>query len=447
MKRREFLAAVVSAGAVPAGRVLSANDRVRVGLVGCGGRALLLGKLMRQVPNVEIAAVSDVFEPHAAAAKSWAGPQCASFRDFRELLDRKDVDAVVVATPDHWHATAAVLACRAGKDVYVEKPLGHNVKEGRAVVEAARRYQRIVQGGTQHRSAPHFREVARIIQSGELGPVRFVRVWNYVNTFPEGIGRAPDSDPPPGLDWDFYLGPAPFLPFNKNRFLVNYRWFWDYAGGMVTDFGTHRFDTVHQVMGVTAPLSMTASGGRYALRDGAETPDVFQATYEYPGFVLSYEASMINSHGLGGRSPGMKYYLARGETDRPHGMAFYGTNGTLFADRIGFEIYPEVNGPTGPGAFGARERPEGYRMERKEAASRDTTDVHVKNFVECVRSRARPAADAEIGHQAATAAHLGNIAFRTRRKICWDAAKEEIIDDPEASRLLGRAARKPWDLI
>jgi predicted dehydrogenase len=452
MKRRDFLthaaqaAAMVSTTAIGADRVLGANDRVNVGLIGCGGRGMTVARLMAEVPNVRFIAVCDVYDLHSARAREWAGPGCESFRDFRKLLDRKQVDAVLIATPDHWHAIPTVLACKAGKDVYVEKPLGHNVKEGRAMVEAARRDKRVVQAGIQHRSAPHYREAARIVQSGELGPVHFVRIWNYINMFPNGIGRAADGEPPPGVDWDFYLGPAPKVPFNKNRFVGAYRWFWDYGGGMVTDYGTHRFDSMHQIMGADAPLSVTASGGRFELKDGGETPDLVQVTYEYPGFVLSYEACDLNAHGTGGRTSGKSYYLARGKDDRPHGEAFYGTNGTLFSDRLGFELSPELK-PAQRQAGGGTGGPAGFRMARKEASGPDATNLHVQDFIECVRSRRQPVGDVAIGHCATIVAHLGNIAFRTGRKIRWDAAKEEIIGDPQASELLSRKARKPWDLI
>lgn len=453
MKRRQFIrqvigTAVVSAAGLSSGRILGASDRVAVGLIGCGGRGRLLASLVREVPNAEVVAVCDVYEPNAAAARAEAGAAARSYADFRRLLEQKDVDAVLVATPDHWHGIITVLACQAGKDVYVEKPLAHNIKEGRAMVEAARRHNRVVQAGTQHRSAPHYREVERIIQSGELGPVHFVRIWNYINTYPDGLGRVPDADPPAGLDWDMYLGPAPKVPFNKGRFLGTYRWFWDYAGGMPTDFGTHRFDTLQQVMRVEAPKSVTASGGRFALKDGGETPDTIQITYEYPGFVLSYEATMLNAHGCGGRTPGKKYYQARSTDDRPHGEAFYGTNGALYSDRIGFEIYPELKPAPGQGASLVGNYPtEGFRMTRKEAAAEDATGLHVKNFIECVRSRQKPATDVEIGHRSTIVAHLGNIAFRTGRKIRWDAAREGIIGDAEANQFLARQARKPWDLI
>jgi predicted dehydrogenase len=444
VERRHFLkriAQTAALSAASAGRVHGANEQVRVGLIGCGVRGMTVAKLMREVPHTAFVAVCDVYEPHAARARAWAGGDCQACGDFRRVLDRKDVDAVLVATPDHWHAIPTVLACRVGKDVYVEKPLAHNIREGRAMVEAARKHDRVVQAGTQHRSAPHYREVARVVQSGELGRVHFVRLWNYVNLSPNGIGRAAHATPPDGLDWDFYLGPAPAVPFNKNRFLGTFRWFWDYAGGFITDWGTHRFDTMHQVMGVDAPLTVTAVGNRFELKDGAETPDVLQAAYEYPGFVLSYEACQLNAHGTGGRTPGKRYYRARGPDDRPHGEAFYGTNGTLFCDRIGFEIYPELAPGARPGG------PPSYRMQRREEAAQDTTDLHVKDFIECVRSRKKPVADVAIGHRSSLVPHLGNIAYRTGHKLRWDAAKEEIVGDPQAAALLGRKARKPWDLI
>ena len=453
MERRQFIrqaagTALASVTGFSGGRILGANDRVNVALIGCGGRGRADADLLRQVTDMEVIAVCDVYEPQAAAARVWAGPGCRSYGDFRKLLEQKDIDAVLVATPDHWHAAIAVLACQAGKDVYVEKPLAHSIREGRKMVEAARRYNRVVQTGTQHRSAPHIRQAAEIVQSGQIGPVHFVRVWNYLNMSLDGIGRAADSAPPPGLDWDFYLGPAPKVPFNKNRFLESYRWFWDYAGGMATDYGTHRLDSVHQVMGVDAPRSAAAVGGRYELRDGAETPDVLQITYEYPSFVLSYEASMLNDHGCGGRTPGKKYYLTRTTDDRPHGMAFYGTKGSLFADRMGFEVYPEPLGESGPGAVNsAGGAAEGFRTERVEAAGTDATGLHLRNFIECMRTRQKPVADVEIGHRSTTVPHLGNIAFRTGRKIYWNAEHEEILDDPKAAELLDSPARKPWDLI
>ncbi len=429
MNRRVFLG---GAAAISSARgVLGANDRAVIGLIGCGGRGRYVAAAMADA-GATFGATADVFLPNAERAREWAGASATSYQDFRRLLDRKDIDAVLVATPDHWHAGATVLACQAGKDVYVEKPLAHNIREGRAMVAAARRYNRIVQAGTQHRSAPHFREVQRIVQSGELGRVHFVRVWNYMNMAPHGIGREPDSPAPAGLNWDYYLGPAPVVPFNKKRFLSTFRWFRDYAGGYITDFGTHRFDTVHQVMGATAPLKVSAMGGRFYIDDAGQIPDVLQVTYEYPGFILSYEACLLSGHGVGAGPVRMRYYNARGEWDRPHGEAYYGTNGTLVCDRIGYEVFPDA-------------KPESRAAERRQVPAADATKLHAANFLECIRARRQPEADVEVGHRSTTVPLLGNIAFDTGRTIRWDAAKEEIIGDTEASRLLGRSARPNWD--
>jgi predicted dehydrogenase len=444
VKRRTFIKTIVRGAATtyaasPAlaqtGNVQGANERVNVALIGCGTRGMAVARLMAQAPNVAFVAACDVYDANANRARQWAGQGCQAYRDFRHVLERRDVHAVLVAAPDHWHGIITVLACRAGKDVYVEKPLAHNIREGRAMVDAARRFNRVVQCGTQHRSAEHYREVERIVQSGELGKVHFVRVWNSSNIFPNGIGRVADSSPPEGLDWDFYLGPAPQVPFNRSRFLSSFRWFWDYAGGFLTDWGTHRLDSVSQVMHAHAPLTVTAVGGRYDMNDSAQTPAVLQVTYEFPDFVLNYESNQFNAHGLGGQLPMRRYYRASGTDDRPHGEAFYGTNGTILSDRIGFEVYPE------PARAGRT------LIERRQVTGADRTDLHTRNFIECVRSRQRPVADVEIGHRSTTLPLLGNIAFRSGRKLRWNAEREEIIDDREASALLGRQARAPWNIL
>jgi predicted dehydrogenase len=457
MRRRDFIGrcaqttlAASTVAAFPSARAderaVGANERIRVGWIGCGFRGNHVAAAMRTVPGVEIVATCDVYEPHAEKARERLAPTAVAYKDFRQVLDRKDIDAVLIATTDHWHAIPTVLACQAGKDVYVEKPLGHNVAEGRAMVNAARHHERVVQTGTQQRSAAHFPRIREIIQAGELGEVHFVRIWNYSNKYPDGIGREPDSDPPSGLDWDFYLGPAPKVPYNRKRFLGTYRYFWDYAGGVPTDWGTHRFDVMQLIMDVTAPTAVSASGARFALDDAGEIPDVLQATFEYPGFVLSYECTLINAFGMGGRTPGMNYYRANGPDDRPNGMAFYGTNGTLLADRWGFEIMPELQ----PGRK-ATEKDRGsldhFRMKREDAFTPDSTKLHVENFIDCVRTRKRPIADVELGHQASNVAHLANIAYKTGRKLRWDAAQEQFIEDETACAFLHRDARKPWDLI
>ncbi|MGO9260830.1 MAG: Gfo/Idh/MocA family protein [Bryobacteraceae bacterium] len=212
MPRRNFIRPA-SAGVtvLSASRILGANDRINLGLIGCGGRGRFVARLMAQSPNVAYIATADVYQTNGETARAWAGADARYFPDFRELLELKEVDAVHLATPDHWHAIATVLACEAGRDVYVEKPASLTVREGRAMVNAARRYNRIVEVGTQHRSAPHFQRIGEMIQRGDIGPVKFVRVWNCANQWPNGIGRKPAGDPPAGLDWDMYLGPSPLL--------------------------------------------------------------------------------------------------------------------------------------------------------------------------------------------------------------------------------------------
>jgi predicted dehydrogenase len=453
MNRRSFLRtaagttaamAMAPSTAASAGNVIGANERVNVALIGCGGRGRLVAGHFAQLPNVAVTAVCDISDATIAQARSsaFAARDAEDYKDFRRLLDRKDIHALLVATPDHWHAIPTVLGCQAGKDVYVEKPLGHNVAEGRKMVEAARRYDRIVQHGTQHRSAPHYKEIERIVQSGEIGDVHFVRVWNYGGNVP---GQAiPDSEVPDGVDWDMYLGPAPLVPFNRQRFQGTYRRFFDYAGGYITDFGCHRLDSVHQVMHDDTPLTVQAMGGLFVPAGQGDTPDVLQVTYEYRNWVLSYEGIQMNSFGTGPRMPaGRVPYNADGAFARPHGEAFYGTKGTIFSDRVGYELFPAEGGrarqPAGETAEGS---------DPRSVEGRDCTDLHVANFIECVRSRQTPVADVDVGHRSSNICHLGNIAYRLGgRRLAWNAEKDEIVGDPEASKLLSREPRKPWDLI
>jgi predicted dehydrogenase len=280
-----------------------------------------------------------------------------------------------------------------------------------------------------------------MVQSGYLGPVKYVRIWNYVNWDPNTISKVPDSAAPAGLDWDMYLGPAPKVPFNERRFLAQFRQFRDYAGGTITDFGTHRFDTLHQIMGLSgtaaAPRKVSASGGRFLLEGAGDNPDLIQVTYEYENFILTYEGVNFNGHGGGYRTAQWKYYNAIGERDMPNGMAFYGPRGTMVAERVGFEVYPEPNGRADMSP----------RVEPKAMAARDATREHAIRFVDCVRGVAQANATALTAHMATNIGHLGNIALRTGEKLEWDAAKERFTNSEAANRLLDRPARKPWNLI
>ena len=435
--RRTFLkaasasvAAVKVASSTRLARGQSANDSVSVGLIGCGGRGRRVANLMRGNANCRFIATSDPHTGRAESAALWAGSGAKTYEDFRDLLDHPGLDAVLIATPDHWHAGVGVLALRAGKDIYLEKPVALTIAEGRALIREHAKTDRVIQVGTQHRSAPHTAEAAELVRSGAIGKLHLVRVWTYMNLFPSGIGRQDDGTPPPELNWDLYLGPAPAVAFNPNRFGGTYRWFWDYSGGLATDYGVHRFDSVHQITGATSPHTISASGGRLVLDDGAETPDTLIATFRYPEFVMTYEASALSTHGLGGRTPEFKNYRAFDQHDRPSGMAFYGTEGALFVDRIGYELYPEPGHGT-------------YR--NKQGA--DRTDLHTKNFIDCVRTRNQPNAPLVDGHHATNIAHLANIALKTGRTLRYDGEQELFANDAEANRQLARPHREPYDLI
>jgi predicted dehydrogenase len=425
--RREFLGQAAGAGlALSAGpfasRVLGANERVVAGFIGCGGmgRANLRDF---QRAGVDVAAVCDVFEPNLYQAVEMTDNRAKPYKDFRQLLDRKDVDVVVISTPDHWHALPMIQACAAGKDVYVEKPLALTIDEGRRMVDAARRHQRVVQVGTQQRSGTHFQKAVEIVRSGALGSVRFVRVWRYgAANLPEGIGNPPDTDPPPGLDWDMWLGPAPKVPYNRNRFLGNFRWFWDYSGGELTDWGTHLIDVVQWGMGVDAPLTAYAVGGKHYLRDNRETPDNIEVVFEYPGFVATFSHRVLN----------------RTIDGRAYGVQFEGTQGVMFVDRGGYDFRPE------PERVGDETVPSSGAAVRGERSAQHLP--HVQNFLECVKTRQRPASDVEIGHRSTAACHLGNIALRAGQKITWDAATERITDVAAANAHLKKEYRKPWSL-
>jgi predicted dehydrogenase len=452
MLRRNFVkASGLGVTALSASRVLGANDRINLGLIGCGGRGRGVARTLRDNnSNVAYTAVADVYTVNAGLAREWAGSDAKSFHDFRKLLELKEVDAVHIATPDHWHAIASVLACQAGKDVYVEKPTSLTVREGRAMVNAARKYNRIVDVGTQHRSAPHFMKIAGIIQRGDIGEVRFIRVWNYAYHTP-GQLRKSTEDTPKELDWDMYLGPSPKVPFDRNRFLGSFRYFWDYSGGYITDFGNHRLDTMQQIMNVSAPHTISASGGVFVVKDGRETPDFLTVTYEYDNFIVTYEGSNLNTHGMGGRTPGHRYYNSRGEWDQPNGIAFYGTEATIFAERIGWEIFPEP----APGMGRRRGTEEGApppalrasKVKRMWENVEEPTRLHTVNFIESLRSRKAPHADIEIGHRSTSMCLLGNIAMKTGKKLKWDAKKEDFIGASDASAMLTRPLRKPYDWI
>jgi predicted dehydrogenase len=408
-------------------RTVGAGDRLGIGMIGLGQMARGHLQNLLAEPGAEVRALCDVYEPNLRWASGKA-PGAKTCSDFREVLDRDDVDAVVVATPDHWHAIPTVMACDAGKDVYVEKPTAVAIAESRRMVAAGRRNRRIVQVGTQQRSAPHFKYAVQLIRGGTLGTITSVRTWNYGNALPDGIGNPPDAAPPEGLDWDTWLGPAPRVPYNENRFGVllnaegeyqrwaSFRWFWDYAGGMMTDWGVHLLDIVQWALDVDAPETVSTMGGKLLLKDNRQTPDTLQATFRYPGFVCTYENRECNGHPLDGHG---------------YGIDFYGSEATMFLDRGGFRIFPEG-------------KDEGVPMQAGSLG--ESHARHMRNFLDCVRSRQEPVSDIETGHRSTSTAILGNISYRTGRQLTWDRETEALEGDAETSKLLDRAYRAPWTL-
>ena len=398
----------------------SPNEKIRLGLIGAGGMGCGDLECFFRFPEVECAVICDVDDAHLAkglevcARKERRKPD--TVKDFRRVLDRKDVDVVLVATPDHWHALPTVMACQAGKDVYVEKPLAKTIDEGRAMLTAAQKHSRVVQMGSQWRSCQHIIEAAEFVKSGKLGKLAMVRGGAYLDWLPS-IGKPADGDPPPGADYDFWLGPAPKRPFNPNRFHFNFRWFWDYAGGLMTDWGVHLINMMLMGTGAEWPRTVVSSGGKYVFEDNSETPDSQVTTYEFPNFLVVWE------HKAG---------LGVGINGRPWGISWSGTEGTIILNDEGWELVVEHR--------------KGNLEPQKTKGSGDPRPAHVRNFLDCVKSRQQPALNLELGHHVSTVAHLGNIAYRTGHKVTWDAEHERIVGDHEADNLVGVRYRQPWKL-
>jgi predicted dehydrogenase len=434
ISRRSFLERGMqgaAAGILSSSRAVSASDKVIIGLMGVGGRGTFLAKLFASRADVEIAYVCDVnnsnLEAAAKGVEELTTKRPKSVSDFRRMLDDVHVDAIVNATPEHWHGLGTIMACQAGKDVYVEKPASHNIWEGRKMVEAARKYKRVVQVGTQNRSAAYARSAQERIRSGKLGSVHLVRVFNMLSREP--VWKAADTPVPAGFDWDMYLGPAADRPYNP---VWRKRVFWDLDGGNITDDGIHQLDLARWIIGESYPKSVHHSGGNLFFKDAAETQDTILATYEYGSLRLVFEASWW--------TPYMKktpQHIRDGDL-LPEWYPFnatrievYGSKGMMLVGRHGggWQIY-EADGQKGPFEYGHH-----TKMQM----------AHVEDFVNCIRSRKQPNADIEEGHISAALCHLANISYRVgNRKLVFDAATETFVNDKEADRYLKRTYRKPW---
>jgi predicted dehydrogenase len=432
------LAALHAAGV---SSVLGANERVRLGFIGVGNRGDQLLDAFLVHKDCEVVAICDLYEPYLGAAKQKAGGSPQLFSDFRKLIDQKDIDAVVIATPDHWHALPFVAACRAGKDVYVEKPLSLTIGEGRKMVDVARETNRITQVGLHRRSSAFIKEAVELIRNGGIGKVTVAKCYHLRNEFPYGIGNPSDCDPPPGLDWDMWLGPAPKVPYNPSRCLYKFRWFWDYSGGQLTNFGNHYLDVIQWALGQDAPHGVFCLGGKYAVKDNREIPDTLEAIWDYEGGTL-VTFSQINANSAAGNARGWE-------------IEFRGTKGTLLMQEgAGYEIIPENNRTRETPALSPIARKENAEqnkatkpaMEKAAAQGKADTTDHARNFLDCVKSRQTTNCPVAVGHRSASATLLARIAFHRQRYLTWDAKSERFTNDEEANKLLSYEYRAPWKL-
>jgi predicted dehydrogenase len=413
-------------------KAVAASDRIRFGVIGVKGMGWANMRSALRIAGVECVALCDVdqreLDRRTKDALEAQGQAPKPYGYYRKLLDDKDVDAVVIGTPDHWHCLMLVDALDAGKHAYCEKPLANSIAEANAMLAAAKRSDRIVQIGQWQRSGQHYEEALEMVRSGDLGNIRLVKTWAYQGWM-KPVPVRPDSEPPEGVDYAMWLGPAPRRPFNPNRFHFNFRWFWDYAGGLMTDWGVHEIDIALYAMNARAPRSVMASGGKLAYPDDAsETPDTLQAVFEYEGFNMLWE----HATGIDG-----------GNYGRTEGIAFIGNNGTVVVDRGGWELIPETREVDGHRRFKMEAVP---KVRRPRDA--DYLDNHTRNFVEAIRTN-----DASIlrcgiesGSVAAINAHMGNIAFKTGRKIYWDATTGTFGADAEANALLTPKYHNGWEL-
>ena len=388
---------------------ISPGEQINIGAIGINGMGWADVSAAVKIPGVNLVALCDIDKNvldqrmKDLAKLNIDSSKVKTYSDYRQLLDRKDIDAVIIGTPDHWHALIMMNACEAGKDVYCEKPVGNSIGECRAMVAAQQRYKRVVQAGQWQRSQQHFKDAVNFVQSGQLGNIRTVKVWCYQGWMKPGP-VVQDSAPPAGVDYTKWLGPAPIRPFNASRFHFNFRWFWDYAGGLMTDWGVHLID--YGLLGMKSPIpkSVSALGGRFAYPDlYEETPDTLTTLYEFDGFNMVWDSAMG---------------IDNGSYNRDHGIAYIGNNGTLILNRGGWEVIEERQGKN--------------KVSKPFEKSSDYgLDKHMQNFVDVIKSRKMEDLHCSIqaGAHVATVSQMGNIAYRSGKKLEWDGAKERFTDE------------------
>jgi predicted dehydrogenase len=444
MKRRKFIkgAGTAIAGgllyspavATALNKPMMANDTINIGVIGCNGMGWANTHSLLKIKEVQLTGICDVDENVLKNRMSDYGKlrtnKPKTYSDYRELLADKDLDAVVIGTPDHWHCRIMVDAVMAGKHVYVEKPVANSIAECNIMMAAQEKSGKIVQAGQWQRSGPHYRKAVDIVRSGVLGKIRLVKVWAYQGWM-KPVLVVPDTPAPSGVNYDMWLGPAPKRPFNQNRFHFNFRWFWDYAGGLMTDWGVHEIDIALYAMQANAPISVMAAGGKLAYPDDAsETPDTLQAIFQYENF------SMLWEHATG---------IDNGPYNRREGIAFIGNNGTLVVDRGGYEVIVEKQAE-GYSAWG---KP---KMELIEAYKKPNElnylDLHTQNFVDAIRKNDQSSLNTPIrsGSVAAINAQMGNIAYRTGTKVFWDTKNGKFMNNPEADKFIVPQYHNGWQL-
>ena len=402
------------------GKVLGANGKINVAAIGINGMGWSGLKSMMKLPEVNVVALCDVDENVLNWRKyelAKSGIKTETYQDYRKLLENKDVDVVIIGTPDHWHCLQMVDACAAGKDVYVEKPVGNSVQECNVMVAAQRRYNRVVQAGQWQRSVPHFVDALNFIRSGKLGKIRTVKAWAYQGWM-TNIEQKADKPVPAGVNYDLWLGPAQKRAFNENRFHFNFRWFWDYAGGLMTDWGVHLIDYALLGMDAKFPKSVMAIGGKFAYPDGAhETPDTLTTVYEFDGYSMIWEQAQSISNGNYGRD---------------HGISFIGNNGTLVLARGGWEVIPD------------EKRMEAVPLQMPKQSG---LDLHTANFIDVVKSRKQEQLTCPIqaGAHVATVCQMGNISYRSGGRLYWDETKAQF-REKEANVYLNASYKNGYNL-
>lgn len=403
---------------------VSPNEKITVGLIGANSMGFGdLENALKQ-PGVECAGICDiddaVLNRRSADILRIQGKPAKQYKDFRKLIENRDIDAVIIGTPDHWHCLPFIAACEAGKDVYVEKPLANSIGECDLMVKAARKYNRVVQVGQQQRSGAHWKQAMEFMNAGHTGTLRKVNIWGNFNY---GVGEkiVPDSPVPAGVDFEMWLGPAPERTFNKNRFHGNWRMFWDYGGGLMTDWGVHLIDMALWVKNIQAPpLAVTAAGGNFSFPDHAhETFDTMSVNYQMKDYTITWE------HTAG---------TELGPYNRSYGLAYIGDKATLVIDREGWELFPEKEGS------GLR-TPSIPRQPGK-----DSHEEHMQNFLECIKTRKDPACTIENGRLVALYAHMGNIALRSNSRLEWQERDGNFGNNPKANAFITPVYRKPWEL-